>query len=57
MEEQQQRTFTQEVRFGGGQAITVTVCLCGKEKKDYGKMIPIVKVLFDEVMDDLGALS
>lgn len=49
MEEYQQYSLTREVRFDGGQTITVTVCLSGREKKDYGKAIPIAKVLFEEI--------
>ncbi|WP_314662344.1 hypothetical protein [uncultured Selenomonas sp.] len=53
MEECQQYTITREVRFDGGQTIAVTVRLCGQEKKDYGKIIPIAKVLFEEIKSNL----
>lgn len=53
MEEYQQYSLTREVRFDGGQTITVTVCLSGREKKDYGKAIPIAKVLFEEIVTTL----
>lgn len=56
MEERQQISFTREIQFCKGQNISVTVSLCGQEK-DYGKMLPIVKVLLDEVTNALAALS
>ena len=57
MEERQQVSFTREIQFRKGQNISVTVSLSGQEKKDYGKMLPVVKVLFDEVTNALAALS
>lgn len=49
MEECQQVSFTRELQFCRGQKISVTVCLSGQEKKDYEKMLPIAKVLFEEI--------
>ena len=40
MEEYQQYSLTREVRFDGGQTITVTVCLSGREKRTMGRQFP-----------------
>ena len=53
VEERQQVSFTREIQFCKGQNISVTVSLSGQEKKDYGKMLPVVKVLFEEIVTTL----
>ena len=53
MEERKQLTLAKEVTFTRGEKIEVIVRLTGYKENGYGKIIPIAKVLFEEIKADL----
>ena len=54
MEEHDMASFAKSASFEGtGQKVEVEVSLADCEKKDYRKLVPVVSVLFNEIMADL----